>query len=130
MTYDGTTNNLVAVTDTAAGVKTPPSRRSATSSGRSPRPAQTPTPPSSSTGRPTQKQYDNSFRGKKCDPYQSFYNDCRFAGTKSKKCEEKAVYSAWVTGEGGSTCISNTTKEGVQMNQKWEDSRTPGDVAP
>ncbi|MEV0629133.1 RHS repeat-associated core domain-containing protein [Nonomuraea wenchangensis] len=75
-----------------------------------------------------QKEYDkcvdNGFKGKKCDPYESFYNDCtyaltkdkgcksanekyndcRFAGTKAKTCEEKAVYSACVIGGGGSTC--------------------------
>ncbi|WP_433433113.1 RHS repeat-associated core domain-containing protein [Nonomuraea sp. CA-141351] len=75
-----------------------------------------------------EKQYDtcvdNGFKGKKCDPYESFYNDCtagltkdkgcksanekyndcRFAGTKAKTCEEKAVYSACVTGGGGGTC--------------------------
>ncbi|MDP4512070.1 RHS repeat-associated core domain-containing protein [Nonomuraea turcica] len=75
-----------------------------------------------------EKQYDkcvdNGFKGKKCDPYESFYNDCtyaltkdkgcksanetynecRFAGTKAKTCEGKAVYSACVTGGGGGTC--------------------------
>ncbi|MEU1390933.1 MULTISPECIES: RHS repeat-associated core domain-containing protein [unclassified Nonomuraea] len=75
-----------------------------------------------------EKQYDkcvdNGFKGKKCDPYESFYNDCtagltkdkgcksanekyndcRFAGSKAKTCEEKAVYSACVAGGGGGTC--------------------------
>ncbi|GAA4193833.1 hypothetical protein GCM10023074_15600 [Microbispora amethystogenes] len=67
---------------------------------------------------------ENGFKGKKCDPYESFYNDCyygldntkgcssgnelyndcRFSGGKKLKCEQSAVRDVCIKSGGGDQC--------------------------